>query len=220
MTTQAVFFDLDGTLADTALDLGEALNQVLAQQGLPCCDMQAIRQVASHGAAGLLQLGMNITPSHPDYNDYRTRYLNEYERCLGKQTVLFSGINQLIIALHHHHIPWGIITNKPTRFTEQLIPFLHFAIPPAIVVCGDTVSEAKPSPLPMLYACERINVLPEKCLYVGDAERDMQAGNRVGMKTLLVEWGYFGSDDNIQAWQADAIIQHPMDILKYLSTSY
>lgn len=214
--TEAVLFDLDGTLADTALDLGGALNTLLRRRGLPEKSMAEIRPVASHGAAGLIFMGAGIGKTHPEYGAWRQEYLAEYERCFDKETVLFNGINELIEELSGHNIRWGIITNKPHTFTHRLVPKLGFTVPPAVVVSGDTCAEAKPSTLPMFYACEQIGVKPGNCIYVGDAERDMQAGRNAGMKTVLANWGYIAADDDTTQWPCDVVIDKPLDLLKYI----
>ena len=216
MNTQAVLFDLDGTLADTALDLGGALNTLLRRHGLPEKSIDEVRPVASHGASGLVLLGAGISKSHPDHAQWRQDYLAEYERCFDCDTVLFGGINDLILALDKRGLKWGIITNKPHTFTHRLVPKLGFAVPPAVVVSGDTCGEAKPSTKPMFYACEQIGVAPEYCVYVGDAERDMQAGKSAGMKTVLVNWGYIAASDPVDSWPHDARIDAPAEILNLL----
>lgn len=215
-TIQAVLFDLDGTLADTALDLGGALNNLLRTHNLPPQSMDAIRPIASHGSRGLLKLGMNIDDSHPDFATLRQAYLDEYERCFDHETRLFPQIDSLICELHRRGITWGIITNKPHTFTERLVPKLGFSIPPAVVVSGDTCDEAKPSVKPMLFACERIGIAPQHCLYVGDAERDMQAGKNAGMQTVLADWGYIANTDTPEHWQFDHRIAQAHDLLALL----
>lgn len=210
---QAVLFDLDGTLADTALDLGGALNRLLAKKGLPAMPMSAIRPIASHGANGLIRLGAGITLDHPDHPQWRRAYLDEYEQCFCQDTVLFGGINDMIEGLHRKGLAWGIITNKPHTFTHRLVPTLGFSIPPAVVVSGDTCAAPKPSVLPMHHACDQIGIAPQHCLYVGDAERDMQAGRDAGMTTVLVNWGYIAADDAVDTWPADYRVDQPADIL-------
>ncbi|WP_118997680.1 HAD family hydrolase [Neisseria polysaccharea] len=213
----AVLFDLDGTLADTALDLGGALNTLLARHGLPAKSMDEIRTQASHGAAGLIKLGAGITPDHPDYARWRTEYLEEYDRRYAQDTTLFDGVNELIAELDRRGIKWGIITNKPMRFTDKLVPKLGFIIPPAVVVSGDTFGEPKPSIKPMLYACGQIHADPQHTLYVGDAERDIQAGRNAGMTTVLAEWGYISDEDDTTSWQADIRIPAPIGLLGTLN---
>ena len=214
MSIKAVLFDLDGTLADTALDLGGALNTMLREHGLPAVSMDKIRPVASHGASGLLKLGMNLDKTDPNHARLRQQYLDTYETCFDQDTVLFDGIDALIQAIHARGLKWGIITNKPHTFTHRLVPQLGFSIAPDVVVSGDTTAEAKPSTKPMLYACEQIGIAPQHCVYVGDAERDMQAGKNAGMRTVLVNWGYIAATDNVGEWPADAAIDKPQDLLK------
>lgn len=214
---QAVLFDLDGTLADTAPDLGGALNAVLRRHNLPEKSIAKIRPYAGHGAAGLLKLGAGITPDHPDYARWRTEYLDEYDSRYAQDTALFDGVNELIAELGRRGIKWGIVTNKPARFTDKLIPKLGFAIPPAVVVSGDTCGEPKPSVKPMLYACGQIHAEPQHTVYVGDAERDMQAGRNAGMKTVLAEWGYIAPEDNTGSWQADICIPTPIELIGCLT---
>lgn len=214
---QAVLFDLDGTLADTALDLGGALNTLLARHGLPAKSMDEIRTQASHGAAGLIKLGAGITPDHPDYARWRTEYLDEYDSRYAQDTELFDGVNELIAELGKRGIKWGIITNKPMRFTDKLVPKLGFIIPPAVVVSGDTCGEPKPSVKPMLYACGQIHANPQHTLYVGDAERDIQAGCNAGMKTVLAEWGYISDEDDTDSWQPDYRITTPIELIGCLT---
>ena len=214
MKIQAVLFDLDGTLADTALDLGGALNRLLARKGLPAKEMAAIRPVASHGASGLIMLGAGIDKAHPEHAQWRQEYLAEFEQCFDHDTVLFEGIAELIAALAAGGIRWGIITNKPAVFTDRLVPKLAFGLPPEVVVSGDTCGEAKPSVKPMLYACEKIGVDPRHCLYVGDAERDIIAGRAAGMQTVLAEWGYIAESDDTDSWQADYRAATPGDIAR------
>lgn len=213
---QAVLFDLDGTLADTALDLGGALNTLLRRRGMPEKRMEDIRPHASHGANGLLKIGAGITADHPEHAEWRREYLEEYDRCYADETVLFEGINALLLELDKRGLKWGIITNKPARFTDKLVPKLGFAVAPAVVVSGDTCGEAKPSVKPMLYACEQIQVQAGHCVYIGDAERDMQAAKNAGMKAVLAGWGYISAGDRTEEWLHDLRIAAPLELLEYL----
>ena len=206
---QAVLFDLDGTLADTALDLGGALNTVLRRHNLPEKSIEEIRPYASHGVAGLLKIGIGMTAEHPDFVAWRQECLEAYSLCYADKTKLFDGVNEMIAELDRRGIKWGIITNKPMRFTDKLVPKLGFAIPPAVVVSGDTCGESKPSVKPMLYACEQIHADPQHTVYVGDAERDMQAGRNAGMKTILADWGYIAAEDQTETWPFDHRIASP-----------
>jgi phosphoglycolate phosphatase len=214
---KAVLFDLDGTLADTARDLGAALNRLLAEEGLPPQPYATVRPIASHGARGLVSLGFGIDKTHPRFEEYRLRFLDLYEHSFADETVLFDDINALLREIDARGLKWGIVTNKPMRFTDRLVPALPFAVPPAVVVSGDTVGVAKPDPAPMLHAAQQIDIAPEHCLYVGDAERDIQAGRAVGMKTVLVNWGYIADSDDTDSWQADITIDQPLALLPHLS---
>ncbi|WP_047250377.1 HAD family hydrolase [Chromobacterium subtsugae] len=213
---KAVLFDLDGTLADTARDLGAALNRLLKEEGLPPQSYEAIRPMASHGARGLVRLGFGAGLDAERMESLRVRFMDLYDANLAEETTLFDGVNELIAELDKRGLAWGIITNKSMRFTDRLVPWLPFAIPPAVIVSGDTVGVAKPDPRPMLHATEQIGIAPEHCMYVGDAERDIQAGRNVGMKTVLVNWGYFSAEDKPEQWGADADIDHPLQLLDHL----
>lgn len=204
MTQYAVLFDLDGTLADTARDLGGALNDLLRRKGLPEQDLAAAREHAAHGSAALLAFGAGITPEHPDFAVWQQEYLALYGSRFARDTVLFDGINALLAELAARGTAWGIVTNKHARFTDPLVPQLGLAVPPAVVVSGDSCAHSKPHPEPLLYACRQIGVAPQHCVYVGDAERDIQAGRNAGMKTVLAAWGYIGRRDAPHTWGADA----------------
>ena len=216
MHTQAVLFDLDGTLADTALDLGLALNNLLKQHGKAPYTMEELRPYASHGSSAFVRLAFGEHLPETDFQALRQAYLDEYEQCFYQDTVLFHGVNLMLDRLIQSNLTWGIITNKPKRFTDRLIPKLNFSHPPAVVVSADTTSEAKPSTKPMFYACEQIGIAPERCLYVGDAERDIQAGRNAGMKTVLVNWGYIATTDHPDKWGADYTINTPLELLNVL----
>ncbi|MCD4484717.1 HAD-IA family hydrolase [Chromobacterium vaccinii] len=213
---KAVLFDLDGTLADTARDLGAALNRLLAEEGRAPLSYELIRPVASHGARGLVQLGFGADLDADRMEALRVRFMDLYDANLAGETTLFDGVNELISELSKRGVAWGIITNKSMRFTDRLVPWLPFAIPPAVIVSGDTVGAAKPDPKPMLHATSQIGIAPEHCMYVGDAERDIQAGRNVGMKTVLVSWGYFSEQDEPEQWGADIDIDHPLQLLDHL----
>ncbi|WP_269533149.1 HAD family hydrolase [Chitinimonas sp. BJYL2] len=213
---QAVLFDLDGTLADTALDLGGALNRLLAEEGRPPVPHALIRPIASHGARGLVELGFGIKRDDPGFDALRIRFLDHYENGFADRTVLFDGVNPLIEKLVAKGLQWGIITNKPARFTDRLVPELGFALPPAVVVSGDTVGVPKPDPKPMLHACEVIGVPASACWYVGDAERDIAAGRKVGMTTVLADYGYIHADELPDQWGADLRIATPLELLAVL----
>ena len=218
MPIQAILFDLDGTLADTAPSLGNALNTLLQKRGYPQKPQAQIRPHASHGSTALIQFGAGIPPTHPDFPQWRADYLAEYEQCFDRDTTLFPEINPLLAQLATQNIAWGIITNKSHIFTHRLVPKLGFITPPAVVVSGDTCPQAKPSPLPMHHACTILQMQPENCIYVGDAERDIQAGHNAGMHTILAAWGYIAPSDTPETWGYHASAANPLQILDILRT--
>ena len=213
---KAVLFDLDGTLADTARDLARALNRLRGEQGLPPLPYEQVRPVASHGARGLIGLGFGLSPEAPDFEPLRLAFLDYYQQDLVADTVLFDGIVEVLHALAARGLPWGIVTNKLARFAEPLMAALELPVAPGVIVSGDTVGVAKPDPRPMLHAAQVLQVDPADCLYVGDAERDVEAGRAVGMKTLVALYGYLSATDQPAAWGADGLIAHPQEILDWL----
>lgn len=215
--TQAVFFDLDGTLVDTAPDLGYALNLQLARHGKPTLSDDEIRPVASHGSRGLLALGFGITPEHPDFIAMRDEYLALYDQVFTRQPKLFEGMDVVIRHLNKHQMPWGIVTNKPRRFTQPLVESMGLHTLASCVVSGDDAAQPKPSPATLLMACEQAKVNPNQCIYVGDAERDIQAGKAAGMRTLVALFGYLDVSDNPETWGADGMIHQPEELLTLLA---
>lgn len=213
---RAVLFDLDGTLADTAPDLGGALNRVRQSRGLEPVQHELLRNAASHGARGLINVGFGFGPEHPEFDAIRDDFFKYYQADIARHTCLFGGVAELLNTLVERKIPWGIVTNKVARFTDPLIEQLVFPHPPGVVVSGDTVGVAKPDPKPMLYAASQLGVPAVECLYIGDAARDIEAGRRVGMKTLVARYGYIGPDDDPETWGADGYIDHPSEILRWV----
>ncbi len=212
----SVLFDLDGTLLDTAPDLAAALNKLLMSEGLTERAFEEIRPVVSHGGNALIQFGFNITPQHPRFAALRQNFLDNYQNDLSTLTELFPGMQQLLVQLEERAIPWGIVTNKPAWLTDPLMLQMGLSERAACIVSGDTTEYAKPHPAPLYYACKQTNHDPQHCIYVGDHQRDIEAGNRAGMKTLGALFGYIGEQDNPQQWQADGLIQSPLEILDYL----
>ncbi|MDH5357871.1 MAG: phosphoglycolate phosphatase [Gammaproteobacteria bacterium] len=212
----AILFDLDGTLVDTAPDLAFALNTLLQEQGQQPLPFEQIRPVASHGSPGLLDLGFGLTPNHPEYTALQQRFLELYQENIARETALFEGMREVIEQLEDANIAWGIITNKPAFLTEPLLIALGLIDRAACVVSGDTTAYSKPHPAPMLHACELIKLSPEACIYIGDAERDIEAAKNANMQSILARYGYLGSQDDPESWQADAIIDHPREILQWI----
>lgn len=219
MATRCVLFDLDGTLVDTAPDLAWSLNQVRAEQGLEALPFDTIRPHASHGARALIRCGFELDEDQVGYEPLRQRLLTIYEDNIARESRLFPGMAPLLAELESRAIRWGVVTNKPARFTDPLIAALGLAARTACVVSGDTTLNSKPHPEPLLHASRVVGVSTEDCLYVGDAERDIVAGRDAGMKTLVALFGYLGADDRPQDWQADGLIERPLEILEWLSDS-
>lgn len=213
---KAVLFDLDGTLADTAPDLGHALNLQRGRHGLPPLPAEAIRPQASHGARGLLGLGFGLTPEHPEFSAMREEFLELYAANICLHTRLFTGMAELLNKLEDEGILWGVVTNKPARFTEPLLQALELGHRAACIISGDTCAKPKPHPEPMLCASRQIGTSPESCLYVGDAERDVEAAEAAGMPALVARYGYLDAGDRPETWGAHGMVDDPREILKYL----
>jgi phosphoglycolate phosphatase len=211
---EAVFFDLDGTLADTAPDLGAALNRLLREEGREPLAHAVLRPHVSAGARGLLHIGFGIEPDNPDYHALRERFLAIYERALCEHTALFPGMDAVLDALEARGIAWGVVTNKPERFTLPLMEALGLSARAAAIVGGDTTAKAKPDPLPLFHACTAAGVTATASAYVGDDLRDIQAGRAAGMRTFAAAWGYLGDGLPIGAWGADRLIAEPAALLE------
>ncbi len=211
-----ILFDLDGTLVDTAPDLGHALNIQLERHGKSTLSDATIRPFASHGSRGLIGLGFGITPKEPNFIAMRDEYLAIYDTVFTRSPVLLDGIADLLQAIEVKQLKWGIVTNKPRRFTQRLIESMDLHQRAACVVSGDDAPKPKPSPETLLLACKKIGVKPEHCIYVGDAERDIQAGKTAGMKTVVALFGYIDIADKPKEWGADALIEAPKDLLSLI----
>ena len=214
---KAVLFDLDGTFADTAPDLAAALNHTRAARQLPPLPLDVIRPQASHGSRGLLKLGFGIEPDASGYDALRDLFLDYYERNICVHTRLFSGMAELVAELERRGIQWGIVTNKPHRYTVPLMQALGYAGRAACLVSGDTCAQAKPHPDPLFKACELIGVSPEQCLYLGDDLRDMQAANAAAMPGIIARYGYINGDASEASWNAQGGVDKPMELIGYLT---
>lgn len=214
LTPSAILFDLDGTLADTAPDLAEALNAMRIKRGIAAAPYLSLRSFASAGARGLLHAGFGITPESIEYEEMKQEFLSNYENALADKSQLFEHIDTLLNGLDELGIRWGIVTNKATRFTTPLVPILGLAHA-ATVISGDTTEHAKPHPEPLLEAARRIDTSPKKCWYVGDDLRDIQAGSAAGMTTIAAAWGYCGAVEPSH-WEADAILDSPLELLELI----
>jgi 2-phosphoglycolate phosphatase len=198
-------FDLDGTLVDTAPDLGHAANLVRGECGLPPLPLADYRPAASSGARGLLGIGLGMKPDHPEFPMRRDSFLAHYRAGLSRATRPFPGILELLLAIELNGARWGVVTNKPGWLTQPLLADLHLATRAACIVSGDSTPNPKPAPDPLLLACEQIGVKPRDCVYVGDDLRDIVAAKAARMRSIGVGWGYTGSTPIIE-WNADIVV--------------
>lgn len=212
-TYQGVLFDLDGTLLDTAPDLGLAANVALAQFGYPPISAETAAQVSSHGAAGLLRAALGDRYDRTDITPMRQALLDSYYDNICIKTGLFDGVAALIEYLDGQQIPWGIVTNKPHWLTEPLLTHFPQFNGRRCTISGDTCGVAKPDPKPMLLAAQQIGVVPAQILYVGDAERDIQAGHNSGMHSACALWGYLRAEDQPLSWGAELNCDDPLQLL-------
>ena len=212
-----ILFDLDGTLLDTAADLAAALNHVLTSQQKKSLSIDIIRPAISSGIAGLLNLGIQIEVSDPIYPQLRKQFLDYYAQHICVHTHLFPGVETLIHYLQEKKLPWGIVTNKSAILTDHLIKNFPILSKAKCIIAGDTLKYSKPHPQPLLHACACIDRLPENCVYVGDAKRDIEAANAAGMYSLIALYGYINSKDDVNKWAASDRISSPLDIIEYLN---
>lgn len=213
---RCVLFDLDGTLVDTAPDLGGSANYVREQLGLPPLPLDDYRPVASAGARGLLGKALDITPDDASFPVHRDTFLNHYRANLSRRSALFAGMDDLLRWFEQQDIRWGVVTNKPSWLTNPLMQELNLSARSACTISADQVSKPKPAPDSILLACSQLNLSPVDCLYVGDDKRDIDAGRAAGMKTIAADWGYLGNEGPIHTWGADAIAATPMELLRLL----
>lgn len=213
---QAVLFDLDGTFADTAPDLGAALNALRAELGLAPVELSLLRPYTSQGVRGMLGAGLGLKPEHPDYPVHHRRFLDHYQRALCVHTRLFDGIAALVDSVEQRRLRWGIVTNKSQRFTLPLMQQLGYARRAACLVSGDSSPRTKPHPHPLHLACAVAGCQPQRTLYVGDDRRDIDAGRAAGMITVAVRYGYLGDGGRIEDWGADHLVDHPQAIVALL----
>lgn len=214
---KAVLFDLDGTLLDTALDLGGAANRLLARDNLSLLSDNVIYQTASQGSLALVKAGYGHDLSNDQYTQLRTDFLKNYTLHINDQTTYFNSVDILLDALDAHGIIWGIVTNKPTLYTQQLLRHYPRLENCAVVVCGDTLTVSKPDPAPMLLAAKEINIDPKHIVYVGDARTDIEASERAGMLSVAANYGYIPVNDPTNTWNSDHQIDQPKDLLTLLS---
>jgi len=213
---ELVLFDLDGTLADTAPDLAAAANRQRADRGLDPLPVEHLRPMASHGARGLIGRALGLAPGDADYEAARLEFLAYYEQAICVHTRLFAGMAETLDHLESEGRRWGVVTNKMARFTEPLIEQLGLYRRAACVVSGDSTPHPKPHPAPLQHALQLVGMLAEQAVYVGDDQRDVQAGRAAGLRTIAASYGYLGEGVPIDQWGADHVIAAPGELVALL----
>ncbi|MEJ2393527.1 MAG: HAD-IA family hydrolase [Candidatus Thiodiazotropha sp.] len=214
--TTCVLFDLDGTFADTAPDLYAAFSHLLSTMDRSPIPYEDFRASVSHGSQAMLKAGLGITPEDPDFQTLQRAFLDFYRANIAVHTRLFEGMESLLETLENSAIAWGIVTNKPSYLTDPLMQELGLQQRAGAIISGDTTDHAKPHPEPILHACRLVNANPAETIYVGDAERDIEAGRNAGTRTLIARFGYLSKEDRPDEWQADGSIEQPLDLLRWL----
>jgi phosphoglycolate phosphatase len=212
----AVLFDLDGCLVDSAPDLAGALNRLRQARGMVALPYSSLRPLVGTGARGMVGVGFGLQPEDAGFPVLRDAFLAEYAQGLLNETRSFDGIETLLRELALAGLPWGVVTNKATRFAEPLLVGLGLAPRAAVLICGDTTPFAKPHPEPLLEAARRLGCSPQRVLYVGDDLRDAQAAQAAGMTFVAACWGYLGVGDPPQHWGADFLAERPDALLNWL----
>ena len=208
---RAILFDLDGTLADTAPDLAAAVNRLRTDRGLEPTPYAVLRPTASAGARGMIGAAFGVAPGDEGYETLRLAWFDHYQAAIAVHSTLFGGVPELLAGLTEAGIAWGIVTNKPSRFTDPLLPQIGLAHA-GCIISGDTMAHAKPHPAPLLEGARRLGVTPEECWYVGDDLRDIEAGHAAGMVTAACAWGYCGAVAP-SGWGANHLFETPADLL-------
>ena len=216
---QAILFDLDGTLIDSAPDLGAAADKMRIDRQLPSLPLAHYRPMAGAGARGMLGVAFGMTPEHPEFPAYREEFFVNYESAMTERTVIFDGVPEMIAALVSRGMPWGVVTNKSSRFTNPLTAAMPLFASAGAIVSGDTTPHAKPHPEPLLEAARRLGIDPSCCVYVGDDERDIVAGLAAGMHTVAATYGYLGQQTDVSRWNAHLHIDAPLSLLKFLRSA-
>lgn len=215
--TDAVLFDFDGTLADTATDMGRALNRLLAEHGRPPLEQALIRSEVSHGGRALVALAFAEREGGQQFERLRQRFLDIYAADMCTSTTLFAGMDAVLAELEARHIPWGVVTNKPSRFTLPVLECLRLHERVAVVVCADTAGAAKPDPKPLLDACAALRVRPERCVYIGDDRRDVAAAHGAGMACVAWRCGYIRRGEDPDDWGADVVVDTAAGLSRWLA---
>jgi 2-phosphoglycolate phosphatase len=216
---EAVLFDLDGTLVDSAPDLAGAANDLRAQRGLPPLAFELLRPMVGAGARGMVGAAFGTRPGDVQFEALRDAFLARYAERLLDRTMVFDAMHPVLQALEAVGMRWGIVTNKAARFTEPIVDGLALRARASALVCGDTTPHSKPHPAPLLEAARQLDLQAARCAYVGDDLRDVVAGRAAGMATLVASWGYLGDGPPVHEWGADAILGTPDELLNWLGVA-
>jgi len=211
-----VSFDLDGTLIDTAPDMAAALDILCDEEDHPRKPYSEVRPIVSNGSVALIKLAFGVALDEVTLERLKSRYLDIYQQHLSVHSTLFDEMTELLEQLESHDIKWGVVTNKPGWLTEPLMESLGLFQRASCIVSADTTKNRKPHPEPMYHACKLTGAQPEECVYIGDARRDIEAGQNAGMMTIIAEYGYIEDSENVDDWQADHRIQRPSQIMALL----
>lgn len=215
---RAVLFDLDGTLIDSAPDLGAAADQMRLERDLPSLPLDRYRPMAGAGARGMLGVAFGITPDHEDFPALREEFFRNYEQRMTRDTFAFDGVAELLSRLRELGFAWGVVTNKSMRFTGPLTQAMPLFATAGAIVGGDSTPHSKPHPAPLFEAARQLGLAPQQCVYVGDDERDVAAGRAAGMPTVAATYGYLGGTPDVDRWNPDARISSPLALLPLLQT--
>lgn len=213
----AVLFDLDGTLIDSAPDLAGAANDLRAARGLPPLPYEALRPMVGSGARGMVGVAFGAKPGEPAFEPLRDAFLERYAQRLLELTCVFAAVEPVLQAIERAGLRWGIVTNKAMRFTAPIVEGLALRPRVGALVAGDSTPHSKPHPEPLFEAARQMALAPGRCVYVGDDHRDMVAGRAAGMATLAAGWGYLGDGRSVHEWGADAVLSHPDELLNWLA---
>ena len=212
MRLEAVLFDMDGTLLDTAPDFVAVIQAMRAARDLPPVPEKTVRDVVSGGARAMVSCAFEIDPASDEFESLRLEFLDRYQDACAVHSALYDGMAEVLADIEAAGLKWGVVTNKPVRFAEPIMQQLNLAQRSAVLVCPDHVARSKPDPEPMVLACKQLNVAPEATLFIGDDQRDVESGRAAGSRTVAVTYGYIHPEDNPRSWGADAVIEHPSEL--------